>query len=304
MPDFKRILRDPLIHFLIAGGLLFAVNGWLNPYDARSADEKTITVDEEALTVYLQDRSQAFEPQYFAAAYEAMSPDERQQLVDSYVREEAMARQARVMGLDDVDYVIRQRLIQKILFIVDEASAGNAQPDETQLQEFFAANPELYQSGTEATFTHVFIDDEKAYPGGGEAEARRVQAQLAAQNARFNDATRYGDRFPYLQNYVGRSAEFIANQFGPEFSDALMELEPATGWQGPIRSAFGWHVVLMTGKEAAELPTLDEVREQVRSDYITERVGELRLEALDDLVETYDVRIDLPDGALPVAAER
>jgi parvulin-like peptidyl-prolyl isomerase len=232
-----------------------------------------------------------------------MSPEERQQLVDSYVREEAMARQARAMGLDDVDYVIRQRLIQKILFLIDEASAEDAQPDEADLQAYFEANQELYRQASTVTFTHVFIDDEKTYAGGGEAEAQRVQARLAARNAGFNDATRFGDRFPYLQNYVGRSGEFIANQFGPDFSRSLMALEPSNSWQGPIRSEFGWHLVLLTQKAAAEMPTLADVRGQVLSDYVTERLSELRAESLDDLIDTFNVEIDLPAGALPSPAQ-
>lgn len=298
--DFARgILRDPLIHFLIAGGILFALYGLIGPGDRRTQDETTIVVDEATLVNFMQYRSQAFEPGYFAAAYKAMSPDERQQLVDSYVREEAMAREARAMGLDEADFVIRQRLIQKILFLVDGLAVDIEPPGDRELEDYFAANAEQYRKPAEASFTHVFVDDEIAHPGGGEQEARRILARLNARQAGFNDAPQFGDRFPYLQNYVGRSEQFIANQFGSAFAEELMKLSPSARWQGPIRSQFGWHVVLLTERSAAGSPKFDEVRQQVLSDYMAEKTGEARDASIADLVEHYDVRIELPDGALP-----
>lgn len=303
MPIARRIIRDPLIHFLLAGAVLFALNGWLNPPDSRSEDVRTIVVDEAALINFMQYRSQAFEPGYFVAAYERMSPEERQQLVDTYVREEAMAREARALGLDGADYVIRQRLIQKMLFLVDGVAGDVPQPSEEELEAYFKANAETYSDPEQATFTHVFVDDEKSHPGGGRAEAERLKARLNARRAQFNDAPQYGDRFPYLQNYVGRSAEFIANQLGQEFAQELQKLQPSSQWQGPVRSQFGWHVVLLTKRDKGGLPKLDSVRAQVLSDYMNEKAAEARNASIDDLLKEYDVRIELPADALPADAE-
>ena len=288
----RRILRDPLVHFLLGGALLFAASWLFADGDSRSADETTIIVDEAALLSYMQYRSQAFEPAYFEDVFEAMSPTERQQLVDTYVREEAMVREARAMGLDDVDFVIRQRLIQKILFLADGTGDGQDSVDEEALQAYYEANRETYLSPGSVTFTHVFIDREKAHPGGGEAAARQAKARLAADRAGFNDAPAYGDRFPFLQNYIERAPDFVANQFGADFAAALARLEPADGWQGPIRSDYGWHLVLLTGREDAVVPQLSAIREQVLGDLMLERNAGVRQRAIDDLLSQYDVRVE------------
>jgi len=299
MQSLRRIIRDPLVLFLLLGGALFAFNHWLNPPDSRSADARTIVVDQPTLVSFLQYRSQAFEPEYFLKAYQAMSPAERQQLVETYVREEAMAREAKALGLDKADYVIRQRLIQKMLYLADGAANELPKPSDGELKAYFEAHPDAYASPAEMTFTHVFVDNEVTHPGGGEAEAERLKAQLNARRAGFNDAPQYGDRFPYLQNYVGRSSEFIANQFGPAFADALAKLKPSGQWQGPVQSQFGWHVVLLTKLTPGGMPDFEEVRGQVEEDYRLEKSTEARDASIDELVGQYDVKIELPAGALP-----
>jgi hypothetical protein len=303
MERLRRIGRDPLVHFLIPGALLFALNHWLNPPDSRSAEVTTIVVDEPTLINFMQYRSQAFEPAYFVAAYQAMSPAERKQLVDTYVREEAMAREARAMGLDGADYVIRQRLLQKMLFLIDGAAEDATAPNDKELKAWFESHAGTYANPEEVTFTHVFIDDEVAHPGGGQAEAARVKAQLVARRAGFNDAPQYGDRFPYLVNYVGRSFEFVTNQLGAEFAGGLAKLQPSPAWQGPVRSQFGWHLVLLTKRQQAGSPDFASVRDQVLADYQSEQAGKARDVAIAELLEQYDVEVKLPEGALPAGSK-
>lgn len=291
MERLKRILRDPLIHFLAAGGLLFALYALFGPRDYRSADETTIVVDKPALLTYMQYRQQAFDPAFFERAYEAMTPTDRKALVDSYVREEAMTREARAMGLDSVDYVIRQRLVQKMLFLIDGASGAQPRPTDAELQAYYKANAEVYRRAESLSFTHVFVDNEVSHPGGGEKEAERLKVQLNARHAAFNDAPQYGDRFPFLLNYVGRSPDFIANQFGQGFADALAKLTPSDQWQGPLKSDYGWHLVLLASREKPVLPPFEEVRKQVENDYANEKTAEFRKAAIDDLLKHYKVKL-------------
>ena len=90
----RRILRDPLIHFLLLGGLLFVLHAVIGNPDRREDDEKTIVVDREALLTFMQYRASAFEPEYFEAQFDALAPEQLQQLAQAYVQEEAMSREA------------------------------------------------------------------------------------------------------------------------------------------------------------------------------------------------------------------
>ena len=300
MTALRRVLRDPLVHFLAAGGLLFALYAAFGPQDRRGADETTIVVDKPTLLTYMQYRQQAFDPGYFEKAFDAMSPADRRQLIDSYVREEAMTREARALGLDSVDYVIRQRLIQKITFLIDGASADRPPPTEGELMAYYRKNPDAYRQAEAFTFTHVFVDNEVAHPGDRAQLATRLRDQLNARHAQFNDSPEYGDRFPYLVNYVGRSPEFVANQFGEGFLEALEKLKPSDRWQGPLKSDYGWHAVLLTKHEPAALPPFEEVRKQVESDYANDQTAAFRQKAIDDLLKHYQVKlVGLPKGDKP-----
>lgn len=303
MERLRRIVRDPLVHFLAAGAVLFALYAWFGPQDRRGADETTIVVDKPALLTYMQYRQQAFDPAYFERAYDAMTPADRRALIDSYVREEAMTREARAMGLEDVDYVIQQRLIQKMLFLIDGAAHSAPAPSDAQLAAYYKANAETYRRAESLTFTQVFVDNEVPHPEGGERAAEKLKALLNARHAQFNDAPQYGDRFPFMVNIVGRTPDFVRNQFGQGFTEALARLQPGQTWQGPLKSDYGWHVVLLTKREPAVLPPFAEVKQQLAADYATAQTAKYRKAAIDDLLKHYKVRlVGLPADEMPAAA--
>jgi len=300
-----RLLRDPLIHFLAAGALLFPIHHLLSPSDTGSAApaaapavEKTIVVDRPALLAFMQYRSAAFQPRFFGAQLAAMPDRDRKELVDSFVREEALVREAHAMGLDTGDYVIRRRLIQKMMYLVDDAATANFAPGDAELERYFRAHQADYQRPPTLTFTHVFVDKEAAHPEGIQRAAGRLKAQLEARHARFEDAPGYGDRVLFLQNYVDRTPDFVESHFGHGFTAALSKLAPSDHWQGPISSDYGYHLVLLTARHAASLPTFAEVREQVKDDLLHDTIARYRETALADLTRRFTVRMkDLPATA-------
>jgi hypothetical protein len=295
-----RVLRDPLTHFLLAGAALFAVFALLHRGDpSGTGDGGTIVVDRAALVAFMQYRSAAFEPRAFQAQFDALSAKGRKDLVDDYVREEAMVREARAMGLDQGDYVMRRRLVQKMEYLIDDAAAQSFDPSDAELRRYFAAHPEVYGEAPTVTFTHVFVDA-GSHPEGGEAAALRLRRELEARHAGFNDAPAYGDRFPYLQNYVQRTPDFVQNQFGQAFAASLQRLQPSPHWQGPIRSDYGWHLVLLTAREPASMPRFETVREQVKEDLLRESMAAYRKKATQDLVRRFRVTLkDVPAAAEP-----
>jgi hypothetical protein len=290
MSFVRRIVRDPLVHFLLGGGLLFALYALLHG-SGGGDPARTIVVDRAALLKYMQYQSAAFEPRYFEAQFAAMAPAERKALIDRYVAEEALVREARAMNLDQVDYVIRQRLVQKMTYLIDDAATASARVDEAALRRWFDAHRDDYRGEAALTFTHVFIDNEAKHPEGGERAARALLATLEARHAAFADAPSYGDRIPFLQNFVDRSPEFVANQFGSKFAAAVAVLAPSGHWQGPIRSDYGWHLVLLTGKTPARDPSFAEVRGRIREEMLVDADAAYRARAIADLVKHYDVRV-------------
>jgi hypothetical protein len=300
MISARQILRDPLTHFLAAGALLFAVFAGLHGTDTSGTEGgKTIVVDRRALLTFMQYQSAAFQPKYFAARYGAMSAKEKEALVDDYVREEALVREAHAMGLDQGDYVIRRRLVQKMLYLMDDTATETFNPTEADLQRYFLAHQDLYRSAPTVTFTHVFVDAGIKRPAGAEAEALRLKAELEARHAGFDDAPGYGDRFPYLRNYVQRTPDFLENQFDAGFAAALLKLQPSSHWQGPIRSEYGYHLVLVSQRTQAAVPKLSEVQDQVKDDLLRDTVAAYREKAIADLTRRF--RVERRDGSAGTA---
>ncbi len=291
MTALARLVRDPLLHFLIAGGLLFALFRVLHG-PSRTDDESTIRVDQPALLRFMQYQSMAFQPKYFGARFAALSQAEQDELIDRYVREEALVREATRMGLADGDYVIRRRMVQKMLYLLDDTATESFAPSPAALEKYFLANQDRYRIAPTLTFTHVFVDSEIKRREGAEAVAERLKRELESRKAGFDEAPRYGDRFPYLQNCVQRSPDFIESQFGAAFTSALTHLEPSTHWQGPIKSNYGYHLVLLTKRQAAHLPELADIEDQVRDDLLRDTIAAYRERAIKDLTRRFTVKLE------------
>lgn len=293
MSRFKQVLRDPLLHFLAAGGILFAVYHLIEGPRTTAADDNTIVVDKSKLLTFLQYQSKAFEPKFFKAQFDAMSERRKQDLIDQYVHEEALYREAKAMGLAQGDYVIRRRLVQKMLYLIDDTATESFSPTEAQLRSYYLKHKDRYEVAPSLTFTQVFVDSDIKRADNAEQVAEHLKRELTVKGAGFNDAPAYGDRFPYQQNYVERDPEFIQHQFGAAFAAAVMRLKPSDRtWYGPIESQFGYHLVLLTRHEPAYLPKLSAIRAQVRDDLLRATIATYRSKAVADLVSRFKVKLN------------
>src|SRR5262249_31075587 len=148
---------------------------------------------------------------------DAMSPEERKSLVDQYVEEEMLYREAKALGLEQGDYVIRQRLVQKMRYLIDDLTEGGEAPSDAVLSDYLQKHKDIYVLEPSVTFTHVFVDTSVHGERAAKEIAERLKAELDSKGAGFNDAPQFGDRFPFLVNYVERTLDYVTSQFGAEF---------------------------------------------------------------------------------------
>ena len=289
------LIRQPLVHFLLAGLLIFvAYQVTEQPEPEPETSARVIAVDRTALLNFMQYRAQAFRPELFAEQLDAMTEAERRLLVDDFVREEALHREALAMGMDQGDYIIRQRLVQKVEFLLENIANQSLEPTEEAIAAYYAGHRDDYRVDAVYTFTHIFFDSDERGRDQAEQDARSLLESPQLADAGFNDASGFGDRYPFLQNYVERTRDFVVNNFTPEFVEALDALEPAMGrWTGPFESRYGWHLVMLRERTDPYVPTLDTIRERVIEDWRYERVLDSRREAEQQVIDQYDVRVDL-----------
>ena len=292
-----KLLKEPLLHFLLAGFLLFVFFEIVSDDDA-ALDPRVITVDRANLLTFLQFRSRAFEPEMAAEQLDAMSAEQLEDLINAYVQEEALYREAVALGMDKNDYIIKQRMIQSIRFISDGFVSAAVDVSEDDARAFFETNADDFYIDPTITFTHVFFRSD-----GGDMDAVRQRAaakldELNASGAGFPDAPGHGDLFPYSRNYVERTPVYVASHFGTPMSESLFALEPDAGqWQGPFESAYGMHVVLLVERSDGGIPAFEEVRDVAEAQARRAAIQARQQEAIQTIVDTYETRRMLGDEA-------
>ncbi|WP_138440474.1 peptidyl-prolyl cis-trans isomerase [Marinobacter alexandrii] len=286
----KRLIKDPLVHFTLVGAALFAVYYLAGSPDER-LDENTIVVDRNALLTFIQYRSKAFEPAQARKRLTEMPQQERDALVKDYVREEALFREAKAMGMMENDYIVRRRSVQKLEFIAQGVAEQTSQVSDSEVETYFDRHRDDYYEAPSYSFTHVFLKSD------GQHSAQRATAllqRLNADNVGFAEATRFGDRFLYHRNYVERTPGFIASHFGEDFGNSLSELETDNvRWQGPIASEHGLHLIKIREYRHGRVPALAEIRSRVESDFLRRKQQQTQEVAIQQIVEQYDVETRL-----------
>jgi hypothetical protein len=271
------LLREPFLHFLALGALLFVVNGYVGAGD----DGRRIEVDAAQI-----DRLQ----QVFAAQWRRPpTPDELRSLIDQHIEEEVLYREAIALGLDKDDTIVRRRLAQKMQFLIED-TATPPTPTDSALETYFDAHRADFRTAPFLTFSHAYFSTDRR------ADAR-ADAAAALANVASSAETRYGDPFMLRYDYADVTHDDVARLFGAEFADALFAL-PTGAWQGPIRSGYGWHIVRIVTKTEPPEPAFADVREAVLAAWLDDSRRQANRESLDRIRASYDIVIrDTAPGA-------
>jgi hypothetical protein len=280
-----KLLREPLVHFLLIGGALYAAYAVTGP-TTTSESPTTITVTAGEI--------EWLETTWLTRWNRPPTADEREGLVQQYVRETVLYREALAMGLDRDDVIIRRRLAQKLEFLFQDL-ADMREPTTEQLQAFFAEHTELYQEPEILTFAHVFVDPDRR-EGDTLVDAEAILAELQALSDPTEGASSHGDPFMLQAYYPERSESEVGKLFGHEFARSIFELDPGR-WHGPVLSGYGVHLVFVHGREQFPLPNFESVRERVAQDWQDNAREAFNEEYTRKLIERYEIVIeDEPAG--------
>lgn len=279
----RRLAREPLVHFLALGGLIFALDAILNP-PARTDDRRIeITRADVARIRALYGQQWGAEPR----------DDETGRLVEDYVRAEILFREGRALGLDADDSVLRNRLIQKMEFLIQDPAAGGA-PSEAEIADYFAAHRDAYRIPEAVAFRQIYFS--RSLRGdAADRDARETLTRLRAGRD-LSDADR-GDPSMLPDASEPRSRAELEKDFGAEFANAVFAL-PVGGWDGPVASAAGLHLVQVTEHPPTRDPTLAELHDKVRADIVADRQQKAAEAGFERIRARYKITID-PDALQP-----
>lgn len=267
----RTILREPLVHFLVLGGALFVGFAWLSPEQPETPQQIRVTQQD------VQGLVQSFE----TAWRRPPTDDERMGLIEAHIRQEVLVREAEALGLDRNDAVIRQRLQQKMEFLLS-ASANALIPEEAELDDFLRANADRYRLPGEVAFTQVYL--------GQTAELGAVDAALAALAGGAGPET-LGQTTLLPTTLPLTSVQAIDATFGPGVGAALSDV-PLDQWVGPLVSGYGVHLVRVSERTAPVLPELAEIRDQVEAGWREAKADEMAEDLYQDLRAGFEISVE------------
>lgn len=288
-------IRQPLVQFLIGGALFYFALAAFGPNENEGDNSYLVVVDDPALLLYLQYQDKAFDTAQASQLLSSLDEVGRAKLVAEYVRDEIMVREAISLGLDQNDDVIRQRLIQKIDFIFQGFGVEKDDVTTADIEAYYVANNSRYIQPQHATFTHIFFNGRDRGVEKARNDAFAILTELNGAQVSFEQAGRYGDRFFFLRNYIERSDRLIVDHFGPEMAEQIFSAEPGDKWIGPFQSKYGFHLVMMRGKQPAQTLPLESVADQVLADMERDRLDAARLAAYQHAADNYTVILQSPE---------
>lgn len=249
----RRLLREPILQFLLIGAALFLGYGLVAP--DRGSDERIVVT-----TAVVDDLAR----QYLVRWNRAPDDETLARLIESHVRDEVLYREGVALGLDRDDPVIKRRVRQKLDLIAEEALAADA-PTEAQLGEFLAANADRFRRPPRLSFEQVPLDGSLA---GSQLDTEVASIREAL--ARGTDPDTLGATSLLPRRFDGLPLDLVARDFGSGFAERLQALR-AGEWGGPMRSGFGAHLVRVTAIVPSELPPLEAVRTEVAREWEVQR---------------------------------
>ncbi len=267
-------LREPLVHFLLAGFAVFLFSAWRGePVDPTS---RTIAIDEAQVDELAQRFAQSWRRSPTTAEIDG--------LIRDHIKEEIYYREALRLGLDGDDAIIRQRLRSKMEYLAT-SEIENTVPDEKTLQKWLSTHAARYSVGATYSFDQIYLKATNIEPD-------RLKT-LMAKIAQAEDWQKIGDAISLPRSMESAEASEIARQFGDDFALALTKLSSGT-WAGPVPSGFGSHIVRIRTIKPGRQPMLSEIRQRVENDWRTETVKQREAKAYQTLLDGYTIRIQKP----------
>ena len=275
------LLKEPLFHFLLAGAALFGAYAWVNRAPESSHVKKATQIQISAGDVRWLVENWTTQWQ------RPPTQGELRGLIMDYLNEQLLAREARALGLEDNDVIIRRRLAQKLTFLIDD-TMRRAEPTEKELQQFYDANAQRFRSSARISFMHVYFSPNRR----ADARSDATDAlKLLLQAGTGPPIAELGDRLLIESEFRDETEQSISNSFGPGFAQAVFALQTDV-WSGPIESGYGLHLVRVSTLQEARLPAFSEVRARVVEEWKREQEQLTKERYLGELRKKYDIVAD------------
>jgi parvulin-like peptidyl-prolyl cis-trans isomerase-like protein len=272
----RAMVREPLLHFLLGGLALFLLFNLVSDSVRTTDDEIVVSAGRIEHMVSIFRKTRQRDP----------TAEELRGLIDNFITEEVLYREARAIGLDQDDTIIRRRLRQKMEFLLDDFTI--VKPSDEDLQLFLDHNPDRFRADALISFSQVYLN-----------EFSREKAEdllLTLQSGAIDNPLELSESHLLPYRFDNAPETVIDAQFGERFRTMLFNLDVGR-WIGPVESPFGLHLVRIDNIVAAYVPPLSDIRKEVERDWLVDFRQTAQLEILDQMRAGYTVTIEIPEDS-------
>jgi hypothetical protein len=270
----RRLLREPLLHFALLGAAIFGAYRLVTP-PALDASEIVITADRIA-SITAQ----------FSASHGGRPPDEDElrRAIDAYVRDEMLYREGLALGLDRDDPVVRNRIRQKAELLSQDALASV--PSDRELEAYLAEHRAEFDLPARVSFQQIYID-----PGRHrDDDLTMVVTSVRRALTLGRQPGTLGDRTLLPATMTEVLPQDVEAAFGNDFGKQLAALD-GDGWQGPLMTSYGLHLVRITHRGESTRATLADARDVVTREWSRAQDAKLKEQLYQMLARRYTVRM-------------
>lgn len=273
---WKQIINEPIFHFFIGGILIFILYYSFNPIETRP-NNNMIIIDEDDIN-------------RLAIQYEKSwnyKPDKKttEKLIQEEIQNEILYREALRMNLDHNDEIIQRRLKQKFEFLIKDL-IDHELPAEDELQQYYDTNSANYFTDKTISFQHFYFNPDERNDPKKDAQ----QFYFAVRNSNFNKQDIISDNSHIQGIQIGKNERQLRQEFGQNFSKAIMQINEI-GWQKPIASGFGIHLVNIDRIEEATQIPFEEIKDKILLDFQDQKSRSYNKKIISELRKKYDIKV-------------
>jgi hypothetical protein len=275
-PFMRKILKEPLFHFLLLGALIFALYGIVN---RKTDDEGTIIIDD-------------FDINNIIASWEMQwkrlpTDEELKNLVQQNIKQEIFYQEALKMNLDHNDEIIKRRLSQKMQFLSNDLASMN-EPSDEDIQKYYDLHFTAYLSPYNFSFYQIIFSQDNRNDPLGDAEAFMSQIN----NLSIEEVKTKGDALPFPFFFENIDADDLNRELGNDFSKSLEQVEKGS-WTGPVQSGFGYHLIYLTDKTGPQIPEIESIKDDLLRDMEYDNQKKMNDLIFTELKKNYSIEFNL-----------
>jgi PPIC-type PPIASE domain/XkdW protein len=261
----RLLWREPLLHFVVLGALIFGIDAVLHP---PAKDDRMIVVSKGMRQSFIDNFDEDKDPSRVPTDAQV------QQMIDNWVAGEILYREGKKLGVDRGDDMIRDRVVYKLKTLISD-QIDVPKPTDEELRAWFESNHAQFDEPERVGFYMT--------PATDETTARRqledIQAQRESENLQKE-----------TRAVLGRPVDSLSASFGDTFRNGILAM-PLGQWT-LLESKEGWHVVRLDSRHPGKLASLESVRDQAAKFWVSDETRKRAWDAVSRLKASYHVQYE------------